>query len=93
MPEALALQELPKILEWNTTTVGVTMGFGKEPHNAAELRFTGQIYLYSEREVPEECKDRLVTEAKPQEHRLVFRGPDYAAERANSEKTLGVHIS
>jgi hypothetical protein len=59
-PEALALNKVADILGWPETRVGVQAGMGGEMQDARGLVFTGQIYLYSERPVPEELEARLV---------------------------------
>lgn len=87
-PEAFALNELPKILEWPETQFGVHAGFGNEVKDARELVFTGQIYLYSERPVPEALKAELVAEADVFGHKLTFRSVEYMGERNKWEKPL-----
>ena len=59
---------------------------GDERKDGKELVFTGQIYLYSERAVPQELKDRLTEEAKAVGHRLTFRSADYMNFRNKWEK-------
>ncbi len=85
-PEAFALNEVAKILEWTETLVEIHAGMGNEKKDARELLFTGQIYLYSERPVPEELKDQLSIESKASGHRLTFRSRDYVDERNRWEK-------
>jgi hypothetical protein len=63
-PEAIVLNKLAEILKWPETQTRVLVGFGDETKDAQELVFTGQIYLYSERPVPEGLKARLITEAE-----------------------------
>jgi hypothetical protein len=69
-PEALALNGVEEILKWPETQVGIQAGMGEEMKDARELVFTGQIYLYSERPVPEDLKARLIAEAGVAGHRL-----------------------
>jgi hypothetical protein len=85
-PEAFALNKMPEILKWPETQVGVQAGFGFERKDARELVFTGQIYLYSERPVPEALKARLIAEASVAGHRLTFRSTEYMNERNKWEK-------
>jgi hypothetical protein len=80
-PEALALNKVEEILRWHDTIVEVHSGIGEELRNARGLVFTGQIYLYSERPVPEELEARLIAEAKAIGHRLTFRSAKYMNER------------
>ena len=61
-PEALALNKVPDILKWPEEVI-VSAGFGEENKDARSLVFTGQVYLYSERPVPEAHKTRLIDEA------------------------------
>lgn len=76
---------MQEILNW-PEKVQVISGFGNEAHDARELVFTGIIYFYSERPVPDEFKQQMLTQAKAQGHQLVFRSLDYAAERNKWEK-------
>jgi hypothetical protein len=85
-PEAIALNKLAEILKWPETQTGVQTGFGNERKDARELVFTGQIYLYSERPVPEGLKARLIAEAGVAGHRLTFRSVEYMNERNKWEK-------
>ena len=62
-PEAVALNKLAEILKWPEAQTEVQTVFGNERNDARELVFTGQIYLYSERPVPEGLKARLIAEA------------------------------
>jgi TIR domain len=84
-PEAMALNEVAAILKWPQETV-VQMGFGAELTDGRELRFTGQIYLYSERPLPIELKDKLAKEARATGHHLTFRSIEYMEERNKWEK-------
>lgn len=59
---------------------------GEEMKDARELVFTGQIYLYSERPVPEDLKARLIAEAGVAGHRLTFRSVKFMNERNIWEK-------
>jgi hypothetical protein len=85
-PEVFALNQVPAILKWPETQVGVQAGMGQERKDARELVFTGQIYLYSERPVAEEHKRQLVTEARAVGHILTFRSTEYVNERSKWEK-------
>lgn len=85
-PEALALDGVDEILRWPETQVGVQAGIGGESKDAKELIFTGQVYLYSERPVPDNLKDQLATEAKIAGHRLTFRSVEYVNERNKWER-------
>jgi hypothetical protein len=64
-PEAQALNKVPEILRLpETVQVRAAPYVGlPEMKDGRELVFTGQIYLYSERPVPDPFKARLITEA------------------------------
>jgi hypothetical protein len=85
-PEIFALNTVPEILKWPETQVGVQSGMGEERKDARELVFTGQIYLYSERPVPDELKARMHAEAKGVGHNLTFRSVEYMNYRNEWEK-------
>ena len=85
-PEALALNELPKILQWQETTLNIASGFGNEYFNGRDLIFTGRVDIYSERPVPFELKQRMLDEASSLGHKLVFRSTEYVLERNKYEK-------
>ena len=85
-PEAMVLNKIADILTWPHTQAGIRAGFGSESKDAGELRFTGQIYLYSERAVSDELKARLLAEAANAGHKLTFRGVEYMSERNKWEK-------
>jgi len=85
-PEAIVLTKLPEILTWPETKTGVAMGLGNEYQDGRDLIFTGRIYLYSERPVPDHLKEQLIREGQSQGHSLIFRSTDYAMERAKWEK-------
>jgi hypothetical protein len=85
-PEAFALNKVEEILNWSATQVGVQVRFGEERRDARELVFTGQIYLYSVRPVPEGLKARLIAEARAVRHKLTFRSVEYMNERNKFEK-------
>lgn len=85
-PEAMALNKVPEILKWPETQTQLQMGIGAERKDAKELRFTGQIYLYSERPVPDPLEARMVAEAKEFGHHLTFRSVTYMNDRNKWEK-------
>jgi len=85
-PEAIVLNEVATILQWPETQVGVQAGRGKDMQDARELVFTGQIYVYSERPVPAELKEKMSAEAKANGHRLTFRSVEYMNDRNKWEK-------
>jgi hypothetical protein len=85
-PEVFGLNEIQNILAWTETTVGVTAGIGNDKHDARDLRFTGQVYLYSERPVSAPDRTRIITEASRIDHRLTFRSVEYMNERNKWEK-------
>ena len=85
-PEAMALNEVAKVLKLAETEVEVQAGISGEIRNACELIFTGQIYLYSERPIAEELKTRLIAEATDIGHSLTFRSVEYMLERNKWEK-------
>src|SRR5215470_12346095 len=63
LAEVFALNGIPDLLKVPEQQVGVQMGFGDERVDGKELVFTGQVYLYSERPVPQAHKERLIAEA------------------------------
>jgi hypothetical protein len=87
-PEAivLVLNKVAEILAWPETNTGIRCRFAEEKHDGKELVFTGQIYLYSERPVPQDLKDRMTEEAKTFGHRLTFRSTDYVNARNKAER-------
>jgi len=89
-PEALALNELPKILKWPHEALQVQGGRAGELKDARDLVFTGQVYLYSERAVSEENRARLSQEATAAGHNLTFRSTEYVAERDKWQKPKAV---
>jgi len=88
LPEAIALNDISRILKSPEERVGIQMGIGDERKDGKYLIFTGQVYLYSERPVPAEHKSRLMAEAKEVGHHLTFRSMDYVNERNKWEKPL-----
>jgi TIR domain len=87
LPEAIALNDISRILK-SPEGVIVQMKFGDEWMDGKDLIFTGQIYLYSQRPVPEAHKARLVAEAQKVGHTLTFRSVDYMNERNKRQKPL-----
>ena len=81
LAEAIALNNIPKLLKMPEEQVGVQAGFGAERKDGKDLVFTGQVYLYSERPVPAEHKVRLSAEAQKAGHNLTFRSVEYMNER------------
>jgi hypothetical protein len=55
---------------------------------ARDLVFTGRIYLYSERPVADEPKQRMLAEAKAERLNLVFRSVEYMTDRNKREKPV-----
>lgn len=88
LPEAFALNSIPDLLKSPAERIGVQAGFGGELTNGKDLIFTGQVYLYSERPVPEALKARLTVEAQKVGHKLTFRSVEYMNERNKWEKPL-----
>jgi TIR domain len=88
LPEAFALREIPKLLKAPSERVQVQMGIGRERTDGKDLVFTGQVYLYSERPVKDEHKERLMREAATVGHRIIFRSVEYMNERNRYEKPL-----
>ena len=87
--EAHALNTVPEILALPETAVQIQAGPSvglSELRDGRELVFTGQIYLYSERPVPEEVKARLIAEASIVGHRLTFRSVEYMNTRNKWER-------
>ena len=56
LAEAIALNDIPKLLKSPEERVGVQTGFGDERTDGKDLIFTGQVYLYSERSVPKSTR-------------------------------------
>ena len=54
--EAIVLNQLQDILATQGKGVEVFSGFGGENMASRDLVFTGRVYFYSERPVPERCK-------------------------------------
>jgi hypothetical protein len=88
LPEAFALREIPHLLKSPAEQVQVISGFGSERTDGKDLVFTGQVYLYSERPVKEEYKERLRREGAAAGHRLIFRSTEYMDERNKAERPL-----
>src|SRR5262249_9325883 len=88
LPEAFALQGLPELMKTPSERVGVQMGIGGERQDGKDLPFTGRVYLYSERSVKDEYKERLVQEAAAIGLSVVFRSVEYMKERNRYEKPL-----
>jgi hypothetical protein len=87
-PEALAFNKVSEILKWDEDVlVQFGRSSGPELKDARELVFTGQVYLYSERPVPEAIKTRLIDEASGVGLRLTFRSVEYMNERNKLERT------
>jgi hypothetical protein len=86
-PEALAFNKVSEILKWDEDVlVQFGRSSGPELKDARELVFTGQVYLYSERPVPEAIKTRLIDEASGVGLRLTFRSVEYMNERNKLER-------
>jgi hypothetical protein len=85
-PEALALNTIPEILKWPELQVGVAAGLGDERQDGRDLVFTGRVYIYSERPVPDHLKQQMLAEAKAKGHSLIFRSVEYVMERNKWEK-------
>lgn len=84
-PEAIVLRDVSKVLAFREKTV-VSMGFPPDMHHGSDLVFTGQIYLYSERPVRSEDRERLHREAAAAGHRLSFRSVEYVERRSMVER-------
>jgi hypothetical protein len=87
-PEVFALDKVPEILKW-PEKIQIQTGLGSEMKDARELVFTGQIYFYSERPVPNSLKARLIAEAGVAGYRLTFRSVEYMNERNKRDKPRG----
>ena len=64
-PEALLMNSLNDILEVPNNDVGVQLGFHDLPSDlmdGKDLNFAGRVFLYCEREPPEELKQRLLAD-------------------------------
>jgi TIR domain len=85
-PETIVLNEVATILKFLEAQVAVVAGFHGEERDAGELVFTTQIYLYSERPVPTELRERMNVEARAAGHRLTFRSVEYMSARNKWEK-------
>jgi TIR domain len=84
--EVFALNDISTLLKVPEEQVGVQAGFGDQRKDARDLVFTGQVYLYPERPVPEELKARIIAEAKKAGHHLTFRSTEYMEDRNKWEK-------
>ncbi|WP_423065741.1 toll/interleukin-1 receptor domain-containing protein [Devosia sp. CN2-171] len=84
-PEAIVLREVSKVLALRDKTA-VSMGFSSDKHPSSDLVFTGQIYLYSERPVSAEDRERLHRESTTAGHRLSFRSVEYVESRSVAER-------
>lgn len=73
LAEAFALNNISQLLDIPEKKLGFQAGFGGEQKDAKDLVFTGQIYLYSERPVPEADKTRITAEATKAGHNITFR--------------------
>lgn len=85
-PEILALNAISDFIDNTHSTVGVVAGFGKDMQDAQTLNFTGQVYLYSEKQVSENLKGQILAEAKEMNQKIIFRDSDYVEERNKFEK-------
>jgi hypothetical protein len=85
-PEAMLLNNLEQVLNLARREISIQKGFGAEVMQADDLVFTGRVYLYAERPLDRQLRDRLIAESKPKGHNLVFRSTDYATERSKWEK-------
>lgn len=85
-PEAIVLNSLGEILKWPETELQVFAGFPPERFDARDLVFTGRVFLYSERPVPDKLKGSMLAEAKTAGRNLVFRSVEYVMERNKWEK-------
>jgi hypothetical protein len=86
LPEAIALNDMSNLLKLPEERVGVQMGIGEERKDGKDLVFTGQVYLYSERPVPEDLGKRMIEEARTTGHHLTFRSTTYMEERNKWER-------
>jgi len=86
LPEAFLLNKIPEMLNWSETKLAVSAGFLGDQTNARDLIFTGRVYLYSERVVPEGLRTKMIAEAKTLGHSLVFRSAEYSNMRNRWEK-------
>lgn len=85
LPEANALDKVGDVLKFTSTTE-VEITVAGERHPAADLQFTGQVYLYTDRILTGVQRDRLLTAAKSAGHRLSIRDRVYAEERNRFSK-------
>ena len=89
-PEAILLESLQDVLELPLTSIGVSTGFFDlgEDHilEGKDLNFAGRVFFYSERDPPQELKQRLTDEALKSGIRVVFRSQGYLARRNMLEK-------
>ena len=85
-PEALLLNNMQDVLEKWPHEMQVLAGFGGGQMDNRDLVFTGRVYFYSERPLPEPERSRLLSEAKALGHNLVLRSSDYVTERNKWER-------
>lgn len=88
---AILLNDLDKILEWSNEQFQIKIqhssnGWGGKDAN--NLVFTGQIYIYSEKEISQERQRALKTEATNADHQLTFFSQELASERNKLQRPL-----
>ena len=80
-PEVLALNQVGRVLAFSSDQADISAGYRGYKSNAKSLFFTGKVYVYSDRKIPDEQISKMIDEASVAGHNLEFRGPDYAEQR------------
>lgn len=85
-PEALVLKDLDSIMKELIEGVQISAGFKDEVTNIENLVFTGQVYIFSERPIPDRMKSDLVQEGRGRGYTLTFRSTKFVNERNRFER-------
>ncbi|MBR1198978.1 hypothetical protein JQ634_28415 [Bradyrhizobium sp. AUGA SZCCT0240] len=88
-PEAILMNNLNDILELPTTDVGVSVGFSELPDelvDGKDLKFAGRVFIYSERDPPDDLKRQLVEESAANGVRVTIRSQAYMKRRNQLER-------
>ena len=84
--EAIVLNELEANLKTMSRETPVEAGFPREIRSSDDLTFTGRVFIYSERTVPDEMKSSLERDASKNGHDLIFRSADFVRDRNKLER-------
>lgn len=75
------LQKLDEILDWPKNKIEIKSGFGNDYTDGRQLKFTGQIYLYTASPLSDGVRSNLDVWAKDSGFRLTYRSIEYQMER------------